>query len=165
MSSARSARRLLTATAAAVTVGLALAGTATAAWDGERAPDDPLYDIAEEQPAGHTFHEEQWFLYSFIPRTAPLATDPEGAAGMSIDLAWRRYGTGRPDVRIAYIEGGVNWRHARRAARARAARVPQRGRAARGRPARRRHDANGDGQVNVADYAWRPARAPALPPR
>jgi hypothetical protein len=49
---------------------------------------DPLYDIAEEDLQGHTFHEEHWFLYSFIPRTAPLATVPEGAAGMSVDRAW-----------------------------------------------------------------------------
>ena len=135
--------------AAAVLLGLP---PPAGAWDGERPPNDPLYDIAEERPADHTFHEEQWFMYSFIPRTAPLATDLEGAAGMSIDRAWRRYGTGRPDVRIAYIEGGVNWRQAvgRRELAPRvylnAGELP--------RPAGvASHDANGDGQVNVADYA------------
>ena len=94
-------------------------------------------------------------MYSFIPRTAPLATDPEGAAGMSIDRAWRRYGTGRPDVRIAYVEGGVNWRQqvGRRELAPRAylnaGELPRPAGAA-------RHDANGDGQVNVADYAGDP---------
>jgi hypothetical protein len=125
------------------------------AWDGERPPDDPLYDVAERQPIGHTFHDEQWFMYSFIPRTAPLATDPEGAAGMSIDLAWRRYGTGRPDVRVAYIEGGVNWRDGpgRRELAPRSylntGELPL--------PAGTKvYDANGDGQVNVNDYAGDP---------
>jgi hypothetical protein len=143
---------------AAAVVALSLPSPASAVpptWDGERPPDDPLYDIAEEQPAGHTFHEEHWFLYSFIPKTAPLATDPEGAAGMSVDLAWRRYGVGRPDVRIAYIEGGVNWRRepARRELAERAylnsgeLPVPVGAGV---------HDANGDGQVNVADYAADP---------
>ena len=140
---------------AAAAVLLGLAAPAGGAWDGERAPDDPDYDIAEEQPAGHTFHEEQWFMYSFIPRTAPLATDPEGKAGMAIDLAWRRYGTGRPDVRIAYIEGGVNWREAvgRRELAPRAYLNPGELPVPAGAT---RRDANGDGQLNVADYAGDP---------
>src|SRR3954447_14419982 len=117
------------------------AGTATA-WDGERAPNDPGY-------AG------QWFMSSTLPASAPFATDPEGAAGMSIDRAWQRFGTGRPDVRIAYIEGGVNWREAeaRRELAPRAylntGELPRPAGAA-------RYDANGDGQVNVADYAADP---------
>jgi hypothetical protein len=135
----------------AALVLLALPASAVA-WDGERPPDDPQYDVAERQPAGHTFHDEQWFMYSFLPRGAPLATDPEGAAGMSIDRAWRRYGTGRPDVRVAYIEGGVNWREdaGRRELAPRShlnvGELPRPSGAA-------SHDANGDGQVNVADYA------------
>ena len=106
MTARRRAGRWAAVAAAAMLVGPAPAG----AWDGERAPNDPLYDIAEEQPATHSFDEEQWFMYSFIPRSTPFARDPEGAAGMSIDRAWQRYGAGRPDVRIAYLEGGVNWR-------------------------------------------------------
>jgi hypothetical protein len=46
----------------------------------------------------------------------PLATDAEGASGMSADLAWRDgradFGDaamGRPDVVVAYMEGGINW--------------------------------------------------------
>jgi hypothetical protein len=130
------------------------AAAGAAPWNGERPPNDPLYDIAEEEP-GHSFTEEQWFLYSFIPRSTPFATDPEGAAGMSIDRAWRRYGIGRPDVRIAYIEGGVNWRkqNARRELAPRTylntGELP--------RPhGSLDHDANDDGQVNVADYAGDP---------
>src|SRR5262245_603778 len=46
----------------------------------------------------------------------PLATDAEGASGMSADLAWRdgraAFGDaamGRADVVVAYMEGGINW--------------------------------------------------------
>ena len=65
----RRAGRWAAVAAAAMLVGPAPA----AAWDGERAPNDPLYDIAEEQPATHSFDEEQWFMYSFIPRSTPFA--------------------------------------------------------------------------------------------
>src|SRR5258708_31194036 len=56
----------------------------------------------------------------------PLATDKEGASGMSLEAAWKDTahwpprassgGTfsslGRPDVVVGYIEGGVNyWRN------------------------------------------------------
>jgi hypothetical protein len=149
--------------ATVLAAALALAGPAAAGaapWNGERPPDDPLYDIAEEQP-GHSFTEEQWFLYSFIPRSTPFATDPERAAGMSIDRAWGRYGAGRADVRIAYIEGGVNWRkeNARRELAPRTylntGELPP----PQGSPD---HDANNDGQVNVADYAGDPRLPPAL---
>ncbi len=140
---------------------LVLSASASAAWDGERAPDDPLYDIAEEQPATHSFGEEQWFMYSFIPRSTPFARDPEGAAGMSIDRAWQRYGAGRPDVRIAYLEGGVNWRteNARRELAPRA--YLNAGELPRPQGASS-HDANGDGQVNIADYAGDPRLGPPL---
>lgn len=129
-----------------------LPATAPAAWNGERAPNDPEYDLAEERPNSETFTDEHWWLYSFIPKTAPFAKDPERASGISADAAWKRFGAGRPDVRVAYLEGGVNWRS--EAARMELAPraylnvgelpVPE---------GASTHDANGDGQVNVADYA------------
>lgn len=46
----------------------------------------------------------------------PLATDAAGSSGMSADVAWREgqeaFGEaalGRPDVVMAYMEGGINW--------------------------------------------------------
>ncbi len=74
-------------------------------------PNDPDYAPAERNPlSGLTFNAEQWHLYDCIPQSAPVATDPEGASGMSVNKAWASFGMGRSDVIVAYIEGGVNWR-------------------------------------------------------
>lgn len=90
----------------------ALAGTALADFP-QTAPDDPSYDVAEEGPpttcATTPVSAELKYLYSFMPRCTPLATDPEDASGMSVDRAWRRFTTGNPDTVIAYVEGGINW--------------------------------------------------------
>ncbi|MFA5890815.1 MAG: FG-GAP-like repeat-containing protein [Actinomycetota bacterium] len=72
-------------------------------------PNDPLYDQAEEAPEQYGVNSEQWYLYSFMPKGAPLAKDPENAAGMSVDRAWRDFSIGTPDTVIAYVEGGINW--------------------------------------------------------
>lgn len=71
-------------------------------------PNDPGYDPAGPQAAcadGRQFH-----LFSFLPSCAPAASDPEGAAGMSVDRAWREFSTGSPQTTIAYVEAGINWR-------------------------------------------------------
>ncbi|MGP0084387.1 MAG: hypothetical protein ACLP0B_12265, partial [Steroidobacteraceae bacterium] len=74
-------------------------------------PNDPDYAPAERNPLGGlTFNAEQWHLYDCIPQSAPVAFDPEGASGMSVNQAWASFGMGRSDVIVAYIEGGVNWR-------------------------------------------------------
>src|ERR1700722_14115450 len=74
-------------------------------------PNDPNYAPAERNPLGSlTFNAEQWHLYDCIPQSAPVATDPENASGMSVNKAWAAFGMGRSDVLVAYIEGGVNWR-------------------------------------------------------
>jgi len=97
---------------AASAVALLGTGTALAAFPADP-PNDPAYDPAEQGGpatcATTSADNEQHYLYSFIPRCAINATDPEGAAGMSVDTAWRRYTTGSPDTVIAYIEGGINW--------------------------------------------------------
>ncbi len=95
----------------------ALPQTLTSAADGNpcnssiSGPNDPDYAPAERNPlSGLTFNAEQWGLYDCIPQSAPVATDPEGASGMSVNRAWASFGMGRSDVIVTYIEGGVNWR-------------------------------------------------------
>ena len=52
-------------------------------------------------------------LFEGHPISFPLAKDPENAPGMSLTRTWNEsrfnYGIGRPDVVIAYVEGGINW--------------------------------------------------------
>ena len=108
-------RRLGAAATAAVSLLALVAITAPAAPDfPQTAPNDPGYQPAETDPVGHCIDQEQWEFYSFLPKCAPAATDPEGASGMSIDRAWRDFTTGRPDTVIAYVEGGINWHPTRR---------------------------------------------------
>src|SRR4051812_7032585 len=44
-----------------------------------------------------------------LPSWAPLARDPDNASGVNFTGAWRQGNLGRPDVVVAYIEGGVNY--------------------------------------------------------
>src|SRR3954451_18097494 len=44
-----------------------------------------------------------------LPSWAPLARDPDNASGVNFTGAWRLGNVGRPDVLVAYIEGGVNY--------------------------------------------------------
>ncbi len=149
-------RACLAGTAAIV----AAAAAPALAWDGQGQPNDPQYAPAESNPLAYCINDEQTDLFSFIPKCTPLAKDPEGSAGMFIDQAWARFGAGRPDVRIAYIEGGPNW-HDPLARQELATRtylntgelpLPER---ADGSTCAS-YDCNGDGQVNVADYAGDP---------
>ncbi|HEX9236131.1 MAG TPA: S8 family serine peptidase, partial [Actinomycetota bacterium] len=73
-------------------------------------PNDPGYEPAEQNPVEYSPSQEQTYLYSFLPKGAPLATDPEGSSGIWVDRAWRDFTIGRADTLIAYIEGGINWR-------------------------------------------------------
>ena len=133
---------------------------AAGGWTGSTAPNDPGYNIAEQDPAHHCLHDEEWYLFSFIPKCTPMASDGEGAAGMSVDLAWKQFSFGRPDVRIAYVEGGVNWQNAT----ARAELADRSYLNTRELPLPERadgsicssYDCNGDGVVNVEDYAADP---------
>jgi len=102
----RGPRRALVAALAALFL-LAAASPAPAAFP-QDPPNDPAYDPAGPQAPcadGRQFH-----LFSFIPSCAVAASDPEGAAGMSVDRAWREFSTGSPQTTIAYIEAGINWR-------------------------------------------------------
>ena len=75
-------------------------------------PNDPNYSgkgIARQDLTPYDI--QYFFLSTMIPDIAPLAVDPEGAVGMSVDAAWRAFGIGREDVLIAYVEGGINWHY------------------------------------------------------
>jgi len=100
---------LLTALPAAAGSGHAFAATCTSSISG---PNDPSFAPSERNSAsGGTYNAEEWYLYDCIPQSAPLATDPTGAAGMSVIKAWDAYGSrGNDGVVVAYLEGGVNWR-------------------------------------------------------
>jgi hypothetical protein len=103
-------RRLLGAVVCAVaTTGVsATVAEAAGPWNGQGVPNDPGYVAAASKP-GKCLHDQEWFLLSYIPKCTPLARDPEGAAGMSVDKAWANFTAGRADELFAYIEGGINW--------------------------------------------------------
>src|SRR5947199_10001120 len=44
-----------------------------------------------------------------LPSFAPLARDPDNSSGIDFTGAWRLGNVGRPDILIAYIEGGANY--------------------------------------------------------
>jgi hypothetical protein len=73
-------------------------------------PNDPAYGPEGMTPGSCSAGRDQFYLWSFIPSCFPNATDPENAAGMSVDLAWKKT-TGEGTL-IAYLENGVNWRKA-----------------------------------------------------
>jgi len=111
-------------------------------------PNDP--DYADPERTGQeSFNAEQWYLFDCIPQSAPLATDPEEAAGMSVNRAWRQFGRGSQDVVVAYMEGGVNWRRPSakdlvRQAHLNVAELPT--------PACGKDDCDGDGMATALDF-------------
>jgi hypothetical protein len=119
-------------------------------------PNDPDFAPAERNPiAGGTFNAEQWPLFDCVPQSTPLANDPEGAAGMSVNRAWAAYGRGSKSVIVAYMEGGVNWRREssrdlRRKAYLNTGELPRPEDAA--GHTHGTYDLDGDGAVTVDDY-------------
>lgn len=123
-------------------------------------------------------YKGRWNYLSYpFPRdsSAPPLEEADvklGAAGMSIDKAWT-YTIGRPDVRIAVIDSGINWDNkdlVNKAALniAELSKPDQRpkdkdGNACGGQGALAGYDCNGDGIFNVADYRDDPRIAPAVP--
>jgi hypothetical protein len=110
---------------------------------------DPDYARAEKNCLLNSVNDEQHYLYSFMSLCTPLASDPESAAGMSVDRAWREFGIGTPDTVIAYVEGGINW-HAEDARDLVNQVFLNRGEL----PAPTTD--NGDGRLNAADYGDSP---------
>ncbi len=140
--------------------GVALADSTNGGWNGQSPPNNPGYDPGERNPQAACINQEEWFLYSFIPKCTPLAKDPQGSSGMFVDQAWKQFTIGRPDVVIAYVEGGINWHNPT----ARAQLAPRvylnRGELpypelADGKSCGR-YDCNRDGTFNVFDYAHDP---------
>lgn len=132
-------------------------------WNGQTPPNNPGYDKAEQNPVQYCINDEQWFLYSFLPKCAPLAHDPQNSAGMFVDQAWKQFTTGRTDVVIAYMEAGVNWHSADARAQLAPRMYLNQGELpypelADGSSCGR-YDCNGDGTFNVFDYAQDPRLA------
>ena len=78
----------------------------------QSAPNDPDYAPAEASPAAcatASVNDDQHGLFSFMPRCAPAAKDPESSSGDFTDQAWKQFSAGRGDVTVAYIDGGLNW--------------------------------------------------------
>ncbi|MHB8718580.1 MAG: S8 family serine peptidase [Candidatus Dormibacteria bacterium] len=101
------------APAAIATAGVARAA-ACSGQPGGPYPNDPSYAPAENGQPGQTWDSEDWYLYGCTPNgTAPLASDPQGASGMSVSDLWNRPTNpqrGNDQTVVAYMEGGVNWR-------------------------------------------------------
>jgi hypothetical protein len=101
--------------AAAFACAACVGGTAWAAFPSDP-PNDPDYNPAEQGGpptcVQRSVNDEQHYLYAFMPMCSPAASDPEGAAGMSIDRAWKQFTTGDGRTVIAYVEGGINWHFA-----------------------------------------------------
>src|SRR5689334_14320469 len=96
-------RRCAIAAACALAVLGSFAGPALAAFP-QDPPNDPGYGAEGSLLAENCISGQQYELFDFIPSCAPLARDPEGASGMSVNRVWREYTTGDPDVVIAYVE-------------------------------------------------------------
>jgi hypothetical protein len=96
--------------------------------DSQSAPSDPSFAPCEHSSTiaditSGCNNNEQWNLFGRLsgdcgglprpdgglPCWAPLAHDPQHASGVDMTGAWAQGNLGRPDVLIAYIEGGVNY--------------------------------------------------------
>ncbi len=108
----------------------------------------------------------RWNYWSWLPKQQPnvkpyLDADKKlGASGMSVDKAWVLT-TGRPDVRIAVLDSGIEWNSADVANKAwlnpgelKGAHKPldKNGNGCAGAGPLAGYDCNGDGAFNVADY-------------
>src|SRR5438105_1490984 len=126
-------------------------------------PNDPVYDQAEPDTLhGHTssnFYDERFDLFGFPSALTPSAVYHEGphagkpmVAGFNAAGAWKAE-RGRPDVVVAILDTGIDFSQAelRLQIHLNTGELPY--------PERpdgascRRYDCNGDGVVNVADYA------------
>ena len=151
-------RRILIVVAALALLVPSFGAAASGAQFPAGPPDDPDYAPAESTAPGtcltRSVLDEEHGLYGSMPRCAPGAHDPEHASGMSVDKVWRHYTTGSPKVTVAYVEGGINWhsddaRDLVNKVFLNTGELPKpAGSAA--------YDRNGDGVVNVADYAGDP---------
>ncbi|HEU4979087.1 MAG TPA: hypothetical protein VFT42_09360, partial [Solirubrobacteraceae bacterium] len=101
-----------------------------------------------------------------LPSWAPLARDPDNSSGVNLTGAWAQGNVGRPDVLIAYIEGGVNYdsdgiKDGLDQIYLNKGELPLPERA--DGTAYPSYDANGDGHFDIRDYAQDPRVNPACP--
>ena len=169
------------ALAAALTCAGAL-GTGTASATSANWPSDPGFAPCESQSqVGGCTSDEQWNLFGALsdpcpngaprpdgglPCWAPAARDPQHASGVDMTGAWAQGNVGRPDVLVAYIEGGVNYssdgiKDALDSIYLNKGELPYPERA--DGTSYGTYDANGDGHFDVADYAQDPRVNPACP--
>ena len=150
---------------------------------GPSIPNDPDFAGCDQQdPVNGCKDSEQWDLFGSLegrpcpgveprpdaglPCWAFAARDPQHAAGIDMIGAWAQGNVGRDDVLVAYIEGGVNYssdsiRDGLNGVYLNQAELPVPEHAD-GSPAGS-HDANGDGNVDIRDYADDPRVNPACP--
>jgi hypothetical protein len=121
-------------------------------------PQDPPDDPGYPADARCGWGSGQFFLFSEIPPQCVAASDPEGAAGMSVDAAWKRFTTGTPDTLVSYTEGGINWRldNARDFVDRTFLNTGELPRPELADGSRCGFDCNGDGRVSVSDYGEDP---------
>src|SRR2546421_1321312 len=148
-------------------------------------PNDPGFAPCENQsPVTGCKNNEQWNLFGpltapcpdmqprpdgGLPCWAPLAHDPQHASGVNMTGAWAQGNVGRPDILVAYIEGGVNYdsdgiKDGLDHIYLNRGELPYPERAdgttlASGD----RYDLNGDGRVSISDYAQDPRVNPPCP--
>jgi hypothetical protein len=101
-----------------------------------------------------------------LPCWAPLARDPQHAAGVNMTGAWAQGNVGRADILVAYIEGGVNYDSNNIKdgldniyLNQKELPLPEK---ADGSTASA-YDANGDGRFDIRDYAQDPRVNPKCP--
>ncbi len=157
-------------------------GTAPARAADPASPNDPEFSGCRDKSAIEgCAGSGQWDLYgpltgkcaSGLPRPdgglpcwAPLARDPQHAAGVNMTGAWAQGNLGRDDILVAYIEGGVNYssdgiKDGLDGVYLNEAELP-RPEHSDGSPAAT-HDANGDGRFDVRDFAEDPRVNPPCP--
>ncbi|MCW2967087.1 MAG: hypothetical protein JWM71_859, partial [Solirubrobacteraceae bacterium] len=167
---------VLLAAALAATVAPAPAGADPAA------PNDPGFSNCAGQPAtASCAGGGQWDLYGplagtcdnglprpdgGLPCWAPLARDPDHAAGVNMTGAWAQGNVGRADILVAYIEGGVNYdsdniKDGLDNVFLNQKELPKPEKADGSSYAS--YDANGDGRFDIRDYADDPRVNPACP--
>jgi hypothetical protein len=133
-------------------------------------PDDPDYDCAEpdtaQAPCSNNFYDERFDLFGFpsaLMDTAryqdgPNATPAPGVkpqvAGYNAAGAWKLT-RGRPDVAIAILDTGIKWDRGslRKRVHLNTGELPLPRDAAGNSDPDGNYDLNGDGAVNVDDYA------------
>jgi hypothetical protein len=129
-------------------------------------PNDPVYDQAEPDTMhGHTssnFFDERFDLFGFPSELTPSAVYKDGpnagrpmVAGFNAAGAWKAE-RGRPDAVIAILDDGIDWseRDLRDQIHLNPGELPypERGDGS----SCGRYDCNGDGVLNVEDYASDP---------